>query len=160
MNIELECFKHLAVLQTTSKTKYVKFSCLRKILKLLRNADSREICTKLCYGSYDVFRALLLPDICVDTSGDDVYRNLDLDDVRCACIVILCLREMCRSRLEGADGGLRMALAENDVIHFVTNLLLTCSYRALHSAAISFMIVMAQDFSVFRSNTNHATLEI
>lgn len=149
MNAELVCFRLLAVLRTSSKTDSTKFVCLRKVLLLLRSADSRELCTKLCYESFDVFRYLLLPLSDDHDTGNN--RSSELDDARCASVAVLCLREMCRSRVEGVDEGLRLALAGHDILFNITNLLLKSTYNALHSVAITFFVEMAQDATVLEA---------
>ena len=148
MNAELVTCRLLAVLRTTSKTDKTKLLCLRKLLVLLRHASSREICTKFCFKSLDIFRSLLLTNCGLDCRDrTNIAPTIDLS---CVCVTILCLREVCRSRLDVVNEGLRLALGEYNFLHLVTNLLLRSNFKPLHSAAIMLFLEMSEEVTIMR----------
>ena len=118
---------------------------------LLRHASSREICTKFCFKSLDIFRSLLLTNYGLDCRDrTNVAPTIDLS---CVCVTILCLREVCRSRLDVVNEGLRLALGEYNFLHLVTNLLLRSNFKPLHSAAIMLFLEMSEEVTIMRAVT-------
>lgn len=145
MNAALATSRLLAALRAT-KTDKTKFLCLRKVHTLLRDAASREISAKMCLEDIDVFQHLLVPSC--GRGGTGALSSIDLN---CACVTILCLRELCRSSQEGISEGLRMWIYERHFLDYVESLVLRSTFKPLHSAAIMFFVEMSQDVVVSQS---------
>jgi hypothetical protein len=132
MNTELETQKLLAVLRRSVKKGFQNFVALKQIMKLLRQVDTGTACAKICIRSLGVFTSIL-------------ENSNDTNDARFVCIAILCLREMCRSRVDDLPEGIRLALATNNFIQYALDVILSSTYRPLHSCVILFLLELCQE---------------